>query len=192
MLHKSKTSVIGFGVFRDAETKEIVGEFTNKINFENMSVALANALSNKTAGFAHELVLGNGGTTIDNLGLINYLPTNVDSQSATLYNETYTKVVDDSSPLNTDPTRNKIEVFHETGKYHSDIVFTATLDYGEPTGQLAFDNATNSSSDSQFVFDELGVRTYGGQLLSHAIFHPMQKSLNRALEVIYTIRISVS
>jgi len=192
MFDKSTTSVIGFGCIRDLDTKEVQTEFSNKINFENMSVALANSFSNKSDGFAHEIVLGNGGTTIDNLGLIDYLPPNVDSQSSSLYNETYSKVIDDSSPLNTDPTRNKIEVFHSSGKYYSDIVFTATLDYGEPSGQLAFDTATNSSDDSTYVFDELGIRTYGGQMVSHAIFHPSQKALNRALEIIYTIRISVS
>jgi hypothetical protein len=70
------------------------------------------------------------------------------------------------------------------------------LDYGEPSGQAAFDNAT--TTDGEFVFDELGLQAkYGttdtGQvitkLLTHVIFHPIQKSLNRQIQIDYTIRI---
>ena len=46
---------------------------------------------------------------------------------------------------------------------------------------------------SDFVFDELGLRSYNpdgvGKLLTHVIFHPVQKSLNRLLQIDYTIRI---
>jgi hypothetical protein len=65
------------------------------------------------------------------------------------------------------------------------------LDYGEPTGQEAFDNTTNNNSD--FVFDELGLKSYSAtgqsRLLTHVIFHPVQKSLNRLIQVDYTVRI---
>ena len=45
------------------------------------------------------------------------------------------------------------------------------------------------------MFDELGIRAYSpngagtGPLLTHVIFHPVQKSLNRIIQVDYTIRI---
>jgi hypothetical protein len=65
------------------------------------------------------------------------------------------------------------------------------LDYGEPTGQQAFDNTTNNNSD--FVFDELGLRSYSSAdnslLLTHVIFHPVQNSLNRLIQIDYTVRI---
>jgi hypothetical protein len=65
------------------------------------------------------------------------------------------------------------------------------LDYGEPTGQDAIDNATNS--DSLYVFDELGLVSYDsagqGRLLTHVIFHPVQKSLNRLIQIDYTVRV---
>ena len=65
------------------------------------------------------------------------------------------------------------------------------LDYGEPSGQDAVDNATNA--DSLYVFDELGLVSYNpagqGRLLTHVIFHPVQKSLNRLIQIDYTVRV---
>ena len=43
------------------------------------------------------------------------------------------------------------------------------------------------------LFDELGLKSYNpngeGKLLTHVVFHPVQKSLNRLLQVDYTIRV---
>ena len=69
------------------------------------------------------------------------------------------------------------------------------LGFGEPAGQSSFDDAT--SMEQQFVFDEIGLKSFNtdvnaGSLLSHVIFHPIQKSLNRSIEVIYTIRIQLT
>jgi hypothetical protein len=70
------------------------------------------------------------------------------------------------------------------------------LDYGEPAGQDAFDNSTQTDSD--YIFDELGLLAYYGtdstgqtitRLLTHVIFHPVQKSLNRQIQIDYTVRI---
>ena len=142
------------------------------------------------------MAFGNGGASVDETGVITYLPTNTVGQNASLYNQTYTKIVDDTSVLNTDPTRNKMLVSHSTGKVYTDIVVEALLDYGEPPGQLAFDNGTQI--ESAFVFDEIGLLAdYGSdeagneltKLLTHVIFHPVQKSLNRQIQIDYTVRI---
>ena len=45
------------------------------------------------------------------------------------------------------------------------------------------------------LFDELGLKSYNpeapdsGMLLTHVVFHPVQKSLNRMIQVDYTVRI---
>ena len=59
---------------------------------------------------------GNGGSSVDPTGVITYLPPNTTGQNADLYNETYSKVVDDNSSANTDATNNKMTVLHTTGK----------------------------------------------------------------------------
>jgi len=124
------------------------------------------------------------------------LPPNVTGQNAALYNQTYEKIVDDTSVFNLDPTRNKMTVFHTTGRVYTDILVQCLLDYGEPSGQAAFDNSTQT--DSSYTFDELGLlANYGTdsngdiitRLLTHVIFHPVQKSLNRQIQIDYTVRI---
>jgi hypothetical protein len=175
----------------DPKTQEVFINKRNAIHYENMSVALAESIANAGQGFIYEIAFGNGGTTVDPTGIITYLTPNSTGTSATLYSETYSKVIDDRSVTNLDPVRNKIETRHVTGTNYTDVFVTCLLDYGEPQGQDAFDNTTNNNSD--FVFDELGLRSYStsgtGKLLTHVIFHPVQKSLNRLIQVDYTVRI---
>jgi hypothetical protein len=175
------------------ETGEIIVDKRNAIHYENMSISLAESLANAGKGFIYEMAFGNGGTSIDPTGIITYLTPNSTGTNASLYNQTFIKVVDDRSVSNTDPARNKIESRHVSGTNYTDILVTCLLDYGEPTGQQAFDNSTNL--DGQFVFDELGLRAFSteganqGRLLTHVIFHPVQKSLNRLIQIDYTVRI---
>lgn len=175
----------------DPSSGEILLNKRNAIHYENMSIALAESLSNAGQGWIHEMSFGNGGTSVDPTGIITYLTPNSTGTNASLYNQTFTKVVDDRSVNNIDPARNKIEIRHISGTNYTDVLVTCLLDYGEPDGQDAFDNASNT--DSPFVFDELGLRGYSpngeGRLLTHIIFHPIQKSLNRLVQIDYTVRI---
>jgi hypothetical protein len=175
----------------DPETGEVFQDKRNAIHYENMSVAIVNSLSNQGEGTVYQMAFGSGGTTVDPTGLITYLTPNTVGSNSSLYNQTYVKVIDQSSIANADPVRNKMEVRHVSGATYSDIVITCTLDYGEPDDQQAFDNSVDM--DSNFVFDELGLKWYDpagtGKLLTHVVFHPVQKSLNRLLQIDYTIRV---
>jgi hypothetical protein len=142
------------------------------------------------------MAFGNGGSSVDQTGIITYLPTNTTGQNASLYNQTYTKIIDDTSILNNNPIRNKMQVSHTAGKVYTDIIVTCLLDYGEPSGQAAFDNSTQM--DTSYTFDEMGlIANYGidevgnelTKLVTHVIFHPVQKALNRQIQIDYTIRI---
>lgn len=190
----SNIQIEGFIKITDPDSGETLVEKKNAIHFENFSEALAKSVANKSDGFVYEMVFGNGGTSVDPTGVISYLPPNAKSQSANLYNPTYSKIVDNTSVINLNGNRNKIEVRHVPGNTFTDILVTCLLDYGEPNDQAAFDNSANLSG--QYVFDELGLRGYSddglgkGRLLTHVIFHPVQKSLNRLIQIEYTIRIS--
>jgi len=175
----------------DPESQKIYVNKRNAIHYENMSIALAESIANSGQGFIYEMAFGNGGTTVDPTGIITYLTPNSTGINASLYNQRYSKVVDDRSVSNVDPTRNYIETRHVTGVNYTDVFVTCLLDYGDGIGQSAFDNTTNN--DSSFVFDELGLKSKSSsensKLLTHVIFHPVQKSLNRLIQIDYTVRI---
>jgi hypothetical protein len=186
----------GFVKISDPNTGEILVDKKNAIHYENMSESIADTLSSRGYGGIFKMAFGNGGASIDSTGIITYLPPNTTGQNAALYNQTYEKIVDDTSVLNTDPARNKMVVSHIIGKVYSDIVVQCLLDYGEPAGQAAFDNSTQL--ESTYTFDEIGLLAdYGTdpagnettRLLTHVIFHPVQKSLNRQIQIDYTVRI---
>lgn len=176
----------------DPVSKEVFVDKRNAIHYENLSEALAQTLANRDTGYIYSMVFGNGGSNVDSTGVITYLPPNVIGQNADLYNPTYVKVVNDTSSANTDSLRNKLTVLHTVGKNYTDILVSCLLDYSEPSGQQAFDNSTNFNGD--YVFDELGLKTWNGsannlKLITHVIFHPVQKSLNRQIQIDYTVRI---
>ena len=186
----------GFVKIHDPVTGEVLVDKKNAIHYENISYAMAQTLSNRTSaqggGWIYSMAFGNGGSSVDPTGIITYLPPNTTGQNATLYNETYAKVVDDNSAANTDSANNKMTVLHTSGKVYTDILVTCLLDYGEPPGQQAFDNSTNFNGE--YVFDELGLKAWNGsadnlRLITHVIFHPVQKSLNRQIQIDYTLRI---
>ena len=186
----------GFLKVYDPNNGEVFVDKHNAINYENMSEAIADTLSSRGYGEIYQMAFGNGGASVDETGVITYLPPNTTGQNAALYNQTYAKIVDDTSVFNLDPTRNKMTVSHTVGRVYTDILVKCLLDYGEPSGQDAFDNSTQT--DSSYIFDELGLlANYGTdengnvitRLLTHVIFHPVQKSLNRQIQIDYTVRI---
>lgn len=190
---KSGMSVQGHIKIFDPKSGEVFVNKRNAIHYENISEAMAYSLANKSAAFISEMHFGNGGTTIDPTGVINYLPPNVKTQNSDLYNPTYYKIVDDTSSSNMAPLSNKMSIAHVPGTVYTDIIVTCLLDYGEPADQLPFDNSQNT--DQAYVFDELGLKGYNsagpglGKLLTHVIFHPVQKSLNRQIQIDYTVRV---
>jgi hypothetical protein len=189
-------SIQGFLKIFDPNTQEVFFDGKNAIHYENISVAIADALSNRGTGTIYKMAFGNGGASVDETGIITYLPPNTVGENSALYNQTYAKVVDDTNINNNNPTRNKMVINHTSGKVYTDILVQCLLDYSEPSGQAAFDNG--SQLESAFVFDELGLLSYNGtdnsgnelnKLLTHVIFHPVQKSLNRQIQIDYTVRI---
>jgi len=190
-IEKSLIGVEGHITIWDPESGDVLVRRRNAINFENMSIALANLLANETGstGSYHigSMRFGNAGTTIDGAGVVTYKAPNTTLASGSLYNQTFSKVVDEAVTGSAD---NSVEVVHTTTTLYSDVVVTCTLDYGEPAGQDTLDTATNMDGD--YVFDELALYTANDDLLTHVVFHPVQKSANRKIQVLYTIRLRTS
>lgn len=194
-------NIIGFEVFgflkiTDPNSGEVLLDKKNAIHYENISEAMALTLSNKGYGAIYQMGFGNGAASIDSTGLITYLPPNTTGTTASLYNQTYQKIIDNTLITNPSPLTDKMTINHSSGKLYSDILIQCLLDYNEPDGQAAFDNGIDVNSD--YVFDEIGILANYGidatgntvtKLLTHVIFHPIQKSANRQIQIDYTIRI---
>jgi len=202
-------SMRGHVLIRDKNTGEVLRDVWNAINLETMSEAIALAVADRSSGHIQSMVFGNGGSVVSAVGTVQYLPPNVTGSNAALYNQTYSKVVDDQSPLNVNPTDNYIQINHTAGTFYSDVQVTCTLEYNEPSGQAAYDDITVVNGTTQnlgntgvdvngtYIFDELGLTNFNsttgtGSLLTHVIFHPVAKSLNRTIEVVYTLRFILS
>lgn len=187
MFDKNGVMIQGHIKIFNPVTGEILQDKSNAIHYENMSEALAQSIGNKGTGVIESMAFGNGATAVDTTGIITYLPPNITGQNAALYNQTYSKIVDNTNVLNTDPARNYIEIRHTPGTIYTDLFISCLLDYAEPSGQSSFDNSATMQGD--YVFDELGLLSSSGRLLTHVVFHPVQKSLNRLIQIDYTIRV---
>ena len=193
---KSQLHIEGFVLIKDATTGEILVDTCNAVHFENLSVAIAESLisgplsaANVTNnGFIYAMNFGNGGTTVASSGVVTYNPPNTVGATAQLYNQTYSKVINNSFAADLNTLNNNLTFSHIPGKAFTDIIVNCRLDYGEPIDQLAFDNS--SDINSTYAFDEMGLYSYNGQLLTHVIFSPIIKSLNRLVDIVYTLRIS--
>jgi hypothetical protein len=143
------------------------------------------------------------GTITDAQGNISYREPKVNLANDDLYADKFFKNIDTLDADNTDTANNKMEVVYADGSEYTDIIITSTLAYTEPSSSDTNFNLsspivsqnTADNSDGQFIFDEIGLKAKSvdgrnqGLLLSHVIFHPVEKSANRKIQVLYTIRI---
>lgn len=190
---KNPSNVKFEGFYKIFDDKNnLVQQGKNAINYENMSIAIANCLGGITTSQIYSLAFGNGGSTVSGTGAITYLPPNTSSRSAKLYNQTYEKsgltasIATTSTSYDAD---NTIIINHTAGNTYTDMVIVCTLGFDEPSDQAAFD--TTNLTDS-YTFDEMAVVTQDGYLLTHAIFAPTAKALNVSLRIEYTIRIKTA
>lgn len=187
-IDNTTTSLDGHVLVKDMDSGEVLLDKHNAINYLNVAVAIASLfagriddVSKKGYGIT-KIAYGNGGSIVnETTGGLQYRAPNTDTTSGQLQNKTYEKSV-----ANVD-TDNKIDVQIFENQPYSDIIITSTLDYSEPNGQKDLDNAEEFEGD--YVFDEIGLVTDSELYLTHLTFHPIQKSANRKIQIIYTLRI---
>jgi len=208
----------GHILIRDAETKEVLADKDNAVHYGNISTEIAQALTGDPNSFITYMAFGNGGVIIDSSGGIVYRSPNTSlnkNPNAQLYNTTLIYEMTNAASNVKDPAVRVPQESTLTGNYE-DILAQVVLVAGFPVTQQNMDNAAGSnnqiSDDSTtFVFNEialfcgpkgLGTLTDTAQiqnflinsdtrLITHVIFHPVQKSLNRVLEITYTLRIQM-
>lgn len=179
----------------EPDNPKIVLDKSNAIHPENMSKAIADALAANvdsagvSLGAISEMRFGNGGTVVLSTGRVTYKTPRVTSYGG-LYAQTYSKKINPRLNSGVDEQYNNITTVHIPGQAYTDLVAVCTLGLGEPSDQTV---SSSTSMDGSYVFDELGLYTDGttGAALSHIIFHPVEKSANRVLQVKYTVRVQL-
>ena len=193
-----------FIVITDLDTGKVLCEGKNAIHTENMSTAIAQSLARGIGSFISEMHFGSGASITGTDGTITYKKPNVTGQDATLHNTKYFRVVDEDDANNPDTTANKVSITHTTGTGYADTLVVATLDYADPGVDDSVYNIVDNTQQSldattsvtgEMVFDEIGLKTRGtsglnsGNLLTHFIFHPVEKQSNQRIQVAYTLRV---
>jgi hypothetical protein len=194
--------VEGHVEIRDLDSGRILVSARNAIHPENMSNAIALALTR--GDIISEIHFGDGATIIDGAGGVTYRPANIIGDDTDLYNPIYYRVVDALDFENSYPNDNFATVEHIRGTNYSDIVITTTLDYNDPSDseknggfitQLSTAPLDQRAVDGAMKFDEIGIKTRGadglnsGKLLTHFRFHPVQKTVEQRIQIVYTLRI---
>lgn len=165
----------------------------NAIHDGNMVYAIARSMIGQDSANTFAIgwiAFGDGGSEVAETGTVTYRPTNtqkVRNELADLHQRVYQKKIEDEGF-----TMGVSPVIFNTAI--ADINTNIVLQQGEPFGQLPMDTAVQFSD--RFVFDELGFFSNAeniedSYMLTHIVFHPIQKSLNRVLEIDYTIRFEI-
>ena len=192
MKEQFQVKVNGHVVVRDVKTNEIVLDQSNAIHPQNMALIIARSLARDsvTSPGIFSMSFGNGGTFYNSSNVLIYRPPITVGSSASLYNQTYSVQVDDQSAGT--PATNSVTYAQSTNPAITSVVtIVAQLGAGEPVGQAPTDNIT-VNPNAPFVFDEIGLKSSDGLLLSHLVFNPFEKTANRAFLITYTLTISVS
>jgi len=166
--------------------RAIARAFANENNFRIHRIAFGNGGTQTDAAFTITYRTPNDGQ-----------PPDVRTWDSRLYNETYSEIVDEGTPglnplLGTDPgsadpatgTRpgggatpsgDPSSIPHVSGPgvrsnelgLTSEVVVTAVLNPGEPTGQFVSDNqAPSENTETSFTFDEIGLYTTGAPAIN--------------------------
>lgn len=202
------TGAKGIVKISDPHTGEVFVHQENAIHFGNISWAITNALEGSDTGHITYMVFGSGGTSIDSSGNISYRSPNTSTlqdASAEPYQVTYWEDLSASG--------NSISTIPGTSNF-SDLTTTVLIAFGEPDNvnpefeQSVTDTAT--TTNDTYVFDELALYTGttmgtlgstgvadsfdftpDGRMLTHIVFHPVQKAANREIQIEYTIRVQM-
>jgi hypothetical protein len=191
MIDSTNINIDGHVKIWDPKTQEVFVSEHNAINPETMTLIIATMLQGNNNSYVYEMHFGNGGLIIDETGNITYndVTDNLSTGlQAGLYNPTYFKVVDMADTANNfDDINNNVVVNHITGLNYTDLVVTCTIEENQPEAGLG-----------DYIFNELGLKSRGsngkntGYLLSHIVFDPVQKSANRVIQIVYTLRIRLN
>jgi hypothetical protein len=167
-------------------TSNVLFDGYNAVHPQNMARIIARALAHEPNSYIWRLALGDGGAgwAADGSVIIKPPITGTDGSGweSRLYNETYSEIVDDTSPLvgtdpgsadannvrpgggadpSSDPAPDSV-VSQEVGT-KSNVIVTMYLNENEPSGQNASSTDPINGAANDFIFNELGLYSSGLQ-----------------------------
>ena len=169
----------------EKESGKILLDQHNDINAENFSYAIAQSLCGMTEGNIKYIAFGNGGARMTSSNKYIYSVPQTVGRAASLYNETYRKNMIDGSD-----TDNYMKVTHASGNDYTDVVVHTTLDRDELMNSLG-SVGENGSDLTENTFNEIGLITAGGDLITHICFFPIQKTDTSSLIIDYILRVQI-
>lgn len=168
-------------VVSGVETVEYEGE--NAVHPRNFSLLIAKAIAGIPEQAIGELVLGNGGSVIAADSSITYNPLRVSDSNASLYNQTYEVSLTGASA---------VSVYQGSVGTSSVVMCNATIPASLPYNQLPSEDVPEASFSNDYAFDEIGLKTIDGKLLTHKVFSPILKTAQKEMKFVYAITITVS
>lgn len=211
--------VVGHLNIRDKDTGEIIVDKDNAVHYGNISTQIALAMTGAPNSFINYLAFGDGAASINQAGIIIYRSPNVGvnkNPNATLYRTKLVTHLENNAEAVTLNTGDVIVPGIDIINFE-DIVVTIDL---PATGTLVNTQPTlaeGAGISEDFVFNEIGL--FSGKefdpaldfsdinaanisvnaftsdetvrMLTHVIFHPVQKAANRTFTITYTLRIQM-
>jgi hypothetical protein len=162
---------------QDQRNGTVLLDQDNAVDRENMSILIARAITHREDGTIFYMYFGDGGATIDPLGNVILNPPIV-TGAADLYDPIFSTIVDDEDGA---PDGNDETMTHVIGTQVSTAIITAVVGKNQPF----------SPSGDPFVFNEIGLKTADGLLLTHVTFTPVSKTATRIIQIVYKIVVSI-
>ena len=182
-----KVSIEGYFKITSTDTRSgtetVEYEGSNAVHPRNFSLLIAKAIAGIPDQAIGELVLGNGGSVIAADSSITYNPLRVSDSNASLYNQTYQVALTGASA---------VSVYQGSVGTSSVVMCNATIPASIPYDQLPSEDVPEASFSNDYAFDEIGLKTIDGKLLTHKVFSPILKTAQKEIKFVYAITITVS
>jgi len=214
-----KFQLRGFIKIVDKATGKTLVDKSNAVHFGNISTEIAQALSGDKNSFITYMVFGNGGIVNNDEQRHIYRKPNAGDFKNTkeqLYNPTF--AIELTNSASDGVTCQDVDVYGGVAGAYEDILVRVSLANNIISLQSPFNKAAGSSDQNPddpsttYVFNELalytGPKSFGNRqtaeqieeflnhvdttLITHVIFHPIQKSKNTALDIDYMLRIQMA
>jgi hypothetical protein len=170
----------------------------NAVNKENAALMFARAITNRPLGVIYYMAFGNGGATIDSLGNVILNPPIIAGGTNTnLYSPIFNVIVDSqagvsiSNLLNISTGTGSENYKHTVGTEYTYANINAILGKNDPFGYLVVPSGENPTH-GVVTFNEIGLKLADESLITHVTFTPIEKKSTVILQILYTLKISLS